>query len=293
MKLAYLFVLGLGLLTLTGCVPNKDNVLKSSYLRVYDYDEAVAYAKQSGKHLFITFTQAGNEDVDNVFQKKIDSLEGALTKGAVHLDVRFNKADKNSQSQIAYVRLAQKLGVGDTPAYVLTTVDGDIIKKSSEPVTTLALKDWFGAAPLASMASNISVGSDLKLMEAGKGGEHTRWEDAKAALAVGQIGLLFFTGSDWCPPCKQMKADVFDTAEWKKYQSENVQTVVLDFPKSKPLSAAQSSYNASLSKKYNITAFPTFVLVNADGKELDRKEGYAAGGPGRFADWITKARIKK
>jgi thioredoxin-related protein len=129
-------------------------------------------------------------------------------------------------------------------------------------------------------------------MKKGEGREWKTFEDAKAEVGVGQIILLQFTGSDWCPPCKKMKADVFDMEDWKKYQAENVQSVILDFPRNTQLSDVQRTYNDNLQKKFKIEGYPTYIILGPDGTERSRKVGYMVGGPSRFADWITNYRLK-
>ena len=46
--------------------------------------------------------------------------------------------------------------------------------------------------------------------------------------------------------------------------------------------------NEDLKKKYAVQGFPTFVLVDADGKELGRQVGYLKGGPSSFVTKIEE-----
>ena len=74
--------------------------------------------------------------------------------------------------------------------------------------------------------------------------------------------LVDFTGSDWCPPCKALHKNVFESAEFAAVASRYV-LVELDYPKSKPQSPELKAKNAELSKKYGITGFPTVLLIDA------------------------------
>jgi thiol-disulfide isomerase/thioredoxin len=66
--------------------------------------------------------------------------------------------------------------------------------------------------------------------------EDTRWHsDYAAALAQAgrekKLVLLNFTGSDWCPPCKRLEADVFSRPEFRAYAAKNLVFVKIDFPR--------------------------------------------------------------
>ena len=89
-----------------------------------------------------------------------------------------------------------------------------------------------------------------------------------------KVVLLEFTGSDWCPPCKQLEKNVLSTDDFKQYAAANLVFGKLDFPNRKPQSEEVKKNNAALSEQFNINAFPTLVLLAPDGKELWRQEGY-------------------
>ncbi|HEY4953226.1 MAG TPA: thioredoxin family protein, partial [Verrucomicrobiae bacterium] len=57
------------------------------------------------------------------------------------------------------------------------------------------------------------------------------------------------------------------------------------FPDKKPQSDALKAANDALQKKYDVEGFPTFLLLNQDGKELGRQTGYSANG---MDDLITQ-----
>lgn len=93
--------------------------------------------------------------------------------------------------------------------------------------------------------------------------------------------LLDFTGSDWCSWCIKFDKDTLSTDKFAAYAKAHLELVTLDFP-NKPQNAELKSANAALQKKYNVEGFPTFVLLNADGKEVLRQVGYLRGGPEAF-----------
>ena len=104
--------------------------------------------------------------------------------------------------------------------------------------------------------------------------------------------LLNFIGTGWCPYCKQMKSEVLTKKGYLAYASTNLVLVDLDFPDSDPDSKSISAANRALQERYKVMIFPTFLLVDASGKELGRHEGYLKGGVPAFTQkldgWRTK-----
>jgi len=94
--------------------------------------------------------------------------------------------------------------------------------------------------------------------------------------------LLDFTGSDWCPWCIRMDKEVLDTKEFKDYADKNLVLMLVDFPQTKQLSQKVQDQNADLQKKFDAEGFPTFILVDKEGKILGQQVGYLEGGPSAF-----------
>lgn len=80
-----------------------------------------------------------------------------------------------------------------------------------------------------------------------------------------KLVLVEFTGSDWCPPCKALKKDVFPSPEFQKIADKSLVLVELDFPRQKEISEEQKKYNGEMAKKYAITGYPTVYLLNNEG----------------------------
>ena len=94
--------------------------------------------------------------------------------------------------------------------------------------------------------------------------------------------LLDFTGSDWCGWCIKFNKEVLSTPEFAAYAAKNLVLVEVDFPHKKEQSAELKKANKELGSKFGVDGYPTFVVLNKDGKEVGRQEGYAAGGPKAF-----------
>ncbi|HTY87338.1 MAG TPA: thioredoxin family protein [Candidatus Acidoferrum sp.] len=108
------------------------------------------------------------------------------------------------------------------------------------------------------------------------------------AQAEKKMVLLDFTGSDWCGWCMKFKQDVLDTPEFQAYAAKNLVLVELDYPRKKVQPADLKKANAALKGRYDVKGFPTFVVLNSDGKEIGRQVGYAKGGPKAFIAKLEK-----
>ena len=99
--------------------------------------------------------------------------------------------------------------------------------------------------------------------------------------------LLYFSGSDWCGPCIQMRKDVFDTDKFEQYAKQYLILVNADFPRTKKnsLSKDQQKRNDQLAEIYNKKGiFPLTALLTAEGKLLK----YWEGNPKLSADQFVK-----
>lgn len=111
----------------------------------------------------------------------------------------------------------------------------------------------------------------------------------KQARSDGALVLMNFTGSDWCPSCIKMERDVLSTPAFAAYAAKKLQLVKVDFPRHTVLPEDQKRANNALAETFKVEAFPTFVLVSSDGRELGRAVGYVQGGPGGFIAFLERS----
>ena len=107
---------------------------------------------------------------------------------------------------------------------------------------------------------------------------YTNVEEAqKISKENNQPILIYFTGSDWCAPCKALKSDFFETAEFAN-RAENLVLVMIDYPRRVDIiSETQRAYNKTVISEYNAEkSFPTLVMLNKKGKELSKLSGYSS-----------------
>jgi len=102
--------------------------------------------------------------------------------------------------------------------------------------------------------------------------------------------LVYFTGSDWCPPCKMLKKDLFETNDFKEL-SNNYVLLYVDIPRNKDiLSPEQYSKNKALLPKYNKKGvFPLMAVLSPNGVLLDDYSGYSMNGEVQYhLDFLKK-----
>lgn len=100
--------------------------------------------------------------------------------------------------------------------------------------------------------------------------------------------LLDFTGSDWCEWCIRMDKEVLRTKAFQDYASANLILLEVDFPNSGSQTPTLRTQNENLSSRYGVDGFPTFIVLDKDGKEIGRRSGYLEGGPQAFITMIEK-----
>jgi thioredoxin-related protein len=112
------------------------------------------------------------------------------------------------------------------------------------------------------------------------------------AKAEHKLVFMDFTGSDWCPPCMELHKKVLTTREFEDYAKTNLVLVVVDFPEKKTLPKALAKSNDALKDKFKIEGFPTLIVLDGDGKELDRQLGYFSKTLGEFLAHLDSVKSK-
>ncbi|HAP19550.1 MAG TPA: hypothetical protein DCR38_17535, partial [Butyricimonas virosa] len=112
---------------------------------------------------------------------------------------------------------------------------------------------WMIAAilPLSSFAQGVDF-KELTMQEA-----LTLAEKEKKMVFVD-----FYT--TWCGPCKMMSSEVFTREQVGAYFNREFVNLKVD---------AEKGEGVELAKKYQVKAYPTFVVLKADGTEVYRTSG--------------------
>ncbi len=109
--------------------------------------------------------------------------------------------------------------------------------------------------------------------------------------------LLFFHGSDWCPPCMQMQKDVLSDTGFIFFSADKIIFLDVDFPRKPPLTARQLKHNEALKKLFGLPdeftqGYPQVVIIDAAGKVLYQEKGYAGEGPAKLTAVINNLKIQ-
>lgn len=87
--------------------------------------------------------------------------------------------------------------------------------------------------------------------------------------------LIFFTGSDWCGPCKMLVEDFFESERFKKLAEKDFILYEANYPRNLDLvTSSQKEDNLMLKKKYGINSYPTIIVVDGNEKILGIKKSY-------------------
>jgi thioredoxin 1 len=100
-----------------------------------------------------------------------------------------------------------------------------------------------------------------------------KWEESYAsAIARAKSEkkpILMDLWAEWCPPCQYLKAKVFPTPEAQAALAKVVPlSVMVEYKDRKPIEAG-----VKLAQQYNLEAYPTLIMLDANGKEIRRQVG--------------------
>lgn len=113
----------------------------------------------------------------------------------------------------------------------------------------------------------------------------------KQGKDANKLIFIDFNGSDWCPPCKELRK-VLSSPAFADYAKKNLVLVDIDFPRQKEQPEQLKKANEALQEKYNIEGFPTIIVLNGNGKELNRTVGYGGQSAKQLIDELEKLKNK-
>jgi thioredoxin 1 len=112
-----------------------------------------------------------------------------------------------------------------------------------------------------------------------------KWEEnyasaLKRAQAEKKL-ILMDLWAEWCGPCQFLKTKVFPTPEAQAALAKVVPlSVLVEYKDRKPLEAG-----VMLAKQFKLEAYPTLIILDANGKELRRQVGAFPSGA-ELAKWV-------
>ncbi len=114
---------------------------------------------------------------------------------------------------------------------------------------------------------------------------HIHWlsnySDAiREAQASSKPILILFTGTNWCPACQKLERDALSKPEFA--QAIGNRFVFLKINIQRPEDAVLDSPYKTLIDRYGIEAYPSMIVVDANGQKLF-SVNYRSGGPDIYA----------
>lgn len=94
--------------------------------------------------------------------------------------------------------------------------------------------------------------------------------------------VILFTGTSWCPACMRLERDVLTKPEFANAVGDKFIFMKAEFPSYSSGSMSSSPYKGLLDQ-YKVEAFPTIIVVDANGQVL-YTVSYQAGGPDVYAN---------
>ncbi|MDR3682582.1 MAG: thioredoxin family protein [Geothrix sp.] len=114
----------------------------------------------------------------------------------------------------------------------------------------------------------------------------TKWEhDYQAALKRARAEkkvIIMDLWTEWCPPCQYLQTTVFPSAEAQAALAKVVPFSALVQKKD----GTPVAEGTKLAAQFQLNAFPTLVILDANGKELRRQVGAFRTGAD-FAAWLN------
>lgn len=117
-------------------------------------------------------------------------------------------------------------------------------------------------------------------------------EALERAKSNGRYLYVCFSGSDWCGWCIKLEKEVLSKPAFLRAVTNDYELVYIDSPNDKSLlSEHAKEKNPGLVEKYNVSGFPTALILDSNGDTL-AQTGYQRGGPKKYAKYLKSIREK-
>jgi len=110
----------------------------------------------------------------------------------------------------------------------------------------------------------LAVSSFAQTSNGGTIFQTIKMEEAKSQAAKEDKLIFVDIYTTWCGPCKTMSEKIFPQKEVGDYFNSNFINVKFD---------AERGEGIQVAKNYNVTAYPTFLILDKEGKEVGRVVG--------------------
>lgn len=130
----------------------------------------------------------------------------------------------------------------------------------------VAIVAVFATLSLTGFTNDSEVNPEMVAVE-GTGIKFKKINFEKALLEAKKTGKLIFIDcyTDWCGPCKRMAATAFKDQSVGKTYNDKFINLKIEMEKNPD--------GAKLSRQYRISAYPTLLFINKDGKVVKKAIG--------------------
>jgi thioredoxin-related protein len=91
------------------------------------------------------------------------------------------------------------------------------------------------------------------------------WNEALAKAKTEKKFIFLDIYATWCGPCKKLKRTTFKDSEVGEYYNKNFVNVSID---------GETPEGLLLAEKYQVTSYPTLLIVDHAGKKKTKAEGF-------------------
>lgn len=205
------------------------------------------------------------------------------TKTQLPLDCVLTNADGRSIRGTIVGKMGDEIAfqrASDGKAFVLS-IDGlspndqlELAELSDEAVETVA------ALKIPSVTAEGESGNGKNKMAGGARPRRADWHDdpEKAFAEAKALGLpvyVFFTGSDWCPPCKKQEESVHKKPDFQRFADSHLVLLEIDFPRRRSQPAGVKERNQAMASEWGVSSFPSLFLAsdpNGDREPVRRAQ---------------------
>lgn len=135
--------------------------------------------------------------------------------------------------------------------------------KAPDPLPASSPDATVKAAPVAAVAQPASKQSASAHDDSGIAWQKGDVDAAFAAARTSNKPVFLYWGAEWCPPCNQVKATIFNRQDFIE-RSRFFVPVYID---------GDSPSAQKLGSRFKVSGYPTMILFKPDGSEITRLPG--------------------
>jgi thiol-disulfide isomerase/thioredoxin len=208
-------------------------------------EDILKKAKQENKLVFIDAVTENCQPclkmLKNVFT--LDSVADFYNKNFLNVRIDFSKN---------YKELLEKYEIGGFPTYLFLDGNGSLVYKNS------------GFTPAGEFIGFGKTALDKFSSEQGIDFKHLSWNEVLGMAQKENKPIFVDCYTVWCGPCKMMANGVFKEKEVGDYFNAKFVNTKVDMEKGEGI---------DIKKKYQISAYPTFLYLDKNGNEIFRLVG--------------------